>query len=480
MKLRAQLYLIASLMLLTLVCVIVVEAGLWTTHQRQVEKRNYVTLCLKDVFELNLLTHELNLFRDMKRPVEQMELKLETLTGRFQDLSAQHVFSESEILAIKNTLQSIQSLLERFQTAPKQTASGRLVVNPNEFYDHLGSQLLQRAQTLYGAFTLMRERLVKEDEREEQVNMLVRISLLALLGGAVALTLFFLYRHVVQSFALLEAGAAEVAAGNREFRFPIKTTRSLDEIGAVKSAFNGMVVSLNEAVVEINKKNRELETLLYVVSHDLKEPLRSVEYFSKIVYERYAPALEPEAQDYLSRSVQGAARLRHLLDDILILSKARKVTGGDAAVPTKEIIGRALERLDRKIKETGAQIDVADDFQSLKAEPLWAVEAVYNLVDNALKYTLPGQKPRIEILAFRSEKNPPAEAGLVIQDRGPGVPSEMTERIFSLFQRGVGRSIEGTGAGLAIVRAVAERHGGRAWVEPREGGGSKFMITFKI
>lgn len=479
MKLRTQLYLIASLTIVTMLSVIIVEAVLWKRHENQVEKRHYLMLCLRDVFELNLMTHELNLFRDTKRPVEQMELKLGGLTRRFKSLSAQHIFSTSEIAAVQNTLQSIHDLLNVFRTIPQRTPLGPQAGNQNELYGHVGAQLLQRAQTLYGAFTLMRERLIKEEAVEEHVNLVMRISLLILLGGAVALTLFFLYLHVVRSFALLEAGAAEVAAGNREFRFEVKDSASLDEISAVKSAFNGMVVSLNEALVEINKKNKELETLLYVVSHDLKEPLRSVEYFSRIVYDRYASVLEPEAKDYLSRSVQGAERLKHLLDDILTLSKARKVPAADAVVPAKEIVARALERLERKIKETGAQVETSDDCRSLKVEPLWAVEAVYNLIDNALKYTLPGQKPQIEILPFRPERLSAKEQGLVIQDRGPGVPPEMADRIFSLFQRGVGRGVEGTGAGLAIVRAVAERHGGRAWVEPREGGGSKFIITFK-
>ena len=70
--------------------------------------------------------------------------------------------------------------------------------------------------------------------------------------------------------------------------------------------------------------------------------------------------------------------------------------------------------------------------------------------------------------------------GLIVCDRGPGVAPEHADRIFQLFQRAVGREVEGTGAGLAIVRQVAERHGGRAWVQPREGGGSEFVLTFGL
>lgn len=138
-----------------------------------------------------------------------------------------------------------------------------------------------------------------------------------------------------------------------------------------------------------------------------------------------------------------------------------------------------MARLEHKIKETGARVEVKGDFPDLKVDPIWAQEAVYNLIGNALKYVRPGEPPQIEIVPYQPQQIEAKEQGIIVQDHGPGVPLELAEKIFVLFQRGVGRHIEGTGAGLAIVKAVAERHGGRAWAEPREGGGSKFVVTFK-
>jgi len=109
---------------------------------------------------------------------------------------------------------------------------------------------------------------------------------------------------------------------------------------------------------------------------------------------------------------------------------------------------------------------------------LSAVEAVYNLLSNALKFTREGHAPEIEVAPY-SDASDPRNVGLVIRDRGPGVAPEHAERIFELFQRSVAREIEGTGAGLAIVKEVASRHAGAAWVQPREGGGSEFIITFR-
>ncbi len=97
---------------------------------------------------------------------------------------------------------------------------------------------------------------------------------------------------------------------------------------------------------------------------------------------------------------------------------------------------------------------------------------------NALKFVREGHPPEIEIVAFQPNGEQRDVVGIVVRDRGPGVPPEMTEEIFGLFRRAVGREVEGSGAGLAIVRAVAKRHGGHAWVQPRDGGGSEFIITF--
>ena len=133
-----------------------------------------------------------------------------------------------------------------------------------------------------------------------------------------------------------------------------------------------------------------------------------------------------------------------------------------------------LYHLESRIRETAGRRKrrgrTAEHSRPTAAGP----QAVQNLVSNALKYTVEGQAPVVQIGTFRG----PEGIGLVVRDRGMGVPPDCAERIFQLFQRAVSRNIEGTGAGLAIVKRVAERHGGKAWVRPREGGGSEFIITF--
>jgi signal transduction histidine kinase len=235
--------------------------------------------------------------------------------------------------------------------------------------------------------------------------------------------------------------------------------------------------ALAAAGAEIQQKNRDLQTLLYVTSHDLREPLRSIENFSRFVLEGYADRLDDEGRDSLQRVVRAAHRLDTLLLDILTLSRAKRLELTLEDIPGDVLVGEALRRLEGKIEETKARVQVAKELPTLKVDKIWATQAVYNLIANALKFTQGGAAPEIEIGPYASE--PGSEvAGLVVRDRGHGVPAGQEDRIFGLFHRAVGREVEGTGAGLAIVREVARRHGGEAWVRAREGGGSEFIITF--
>lgn len=237
---------------------------------------------------------------------------------------------------------------------------------------------------------------------------------------------------------------------------------------------------LEERVVqrtqELHRANQDLETLVYLISHDLKEPLRAIENFSALVNRRYASQLDHKGQDFLLRVVRASQRMRTLINDILNLSRAHRMEPIYEDVPAQTLIAAALERLEVRVQETDAQITIIDPLPTLHVNVTWATEAIYNLLTNALKYTEPDQSPQIEIVGYQEGD----EIGITVRDQGIGVPPEHHERIFELFQRCVGRDIEGTGAGLAIVREVAINHGGRAWVTSPAAGGSEFTITFNL
>lgn len=229
---------------------------------------------------------------------------------------------------------------------------------------------------------------------------------------------------------------------------------------------------------EIDQKNKDLETLLYVTSHDLREPLRAIRSFSELLRDRTTDLLGETEASFLTRVIDGADRLDRLLEDVLMLSRAQRASEADEPIDPRMVIDDVLKQLEPRIAETGASIEISDSLPRVRVDPRWLRQSIFNLVANALKFVNPGETPQIEIVGHERSSDSGTQMGLVVQDRGPGIPEEHAERVFQLFQRAVGRKVEGTGAGLAIVRQVAKRYGGNAWVEPRPGGGSCFFLAF--
>jgi PAS domain S-box-containing protein len=239
---------------------------------------------------------------------------------------------------------------------------------------------------------------------------------------------------------------------------------------------------------ELAQRNKDLKALLYVISHDLREPLRAIRNFSGLVVEREYESLGQSSQDMLNRVIRGAERLDQLLSDVLTLSRAQRAEPATGLVSSSQIVKEVLGDLQETIDRTGASVEIDGELPKLKVDAFWLRQAIHNLVTNALKFTVDNQTPRLWIKTYDCDPQS-ADAGklmgvdrpmkgLVFEDRGSGVEPRQRERIFGLFQRGVSRDVPGTGAGLAIVAQVAERYGGRVWVEDAPEGGSRFILAF--
>ena len=396
----------------------------------------------------------------------------ETLIGT---LEGQEILFLTPLRHVENAALTHRVRMGEPRALPMQAAvSGK--VGSGVSVDYRGEEVLAAWRHIPSVHWGM---VAKTDAREAfapvrvlQVTVLV-ISLIVLV--VVMLLALGFAESLSKPIRALQRGAEIIRQGDRQYSV---RTNATDEIGRLSRAFDDMVEALREKSLELEDSNKELQNLLYVTSHDLKEPLAGIEMLSRLVQDEYAPRLDTEGQDVVQRIVAASLRMRGLLDDLLALSRARTV-----ALPTEEVEGGvvvqdAVTRLEQTIKRTGAKVTVESNLPRLFADRTWATQGVYNLVGNALKYTRPGQTPEVEIAAFRPNGTAGDEVGVVVRDRGLGVAPEDAERIFGLFQRAVGKEIEGHGAGLAIVRAVAQRHAGRAWVTPRDGGGSEFVITF--
>jgi signal transduction histidine kinase len=389
------------------------------------------------------------------------------LSGKI-DLVAYRGFTEEEIEALRR--------ITPHPMSEEVFASGKpLVIN-----DHAGpavSGLLARTQSVAWIPVKAGSKVVGvlgiSDDQSRPFTP-HEVELLQAIGSVIGIAI-----ENARLFEQTRKQAAELEQSNEaKDELLVVMAQQKEELSRLNAGLEREIAERGRAKAEIAAKNRDLETLLYVTSHDLREPLRAIENFSRIVNDRYGERLDDKGQDFLRRIISGAQRLNRLLDDILTLSRSQRIGAPSEEVDGESIVSEALKRLEGKINASGARVHVAKDFHGLRVDKTWATQAIYNLIANALKFTREGAAPDVEIAPYRPEGPGRDAIGIVVRDRGPGIAPEHRERIFQLFQRAVGREVEGTGAGLAIVRQIAERHGGSAWVEPRQGGGSEFIITF--
>jgi len=202
------------------------------------------------------------------------------------------------------------------------------------------------------------------------------------------------------------------------------------------------------------------------------EPLRMVSGFVSLLQSRYADRLDDDAGEFMRYIVDGVERMQALIRDLLSYSRVGRAELEHEPVAMGPLVQRVLEGMQTSINETDATIEVGD-LPTVRGDASQLVQLVQNLVVNALKFT-GGEPPVVRITAARDGD----EWAFAVADEGIGIDPEFDERIFQVFQRlHAPNEYPGTGVGLAICRAIAERHGGRIWVESTPGEGSVFRFT---
>ena len=227
---------------------------------------------------------------------------------------------------------------------------------------------------------------------------------------------------------------------------------------------------------QLKKSNEELEQFAYVASHDLQEPLRTISSFIEILFNRYKTQLAPD-QELLNFIVEASIRMQEMIDDLLQLSRVYTKGKTFQSTDIKKVIDNTLKNLNKLIDQNHAKIAI-DKMPFVNGDPTQLGQLFQNLIDNAIKFKKPDINPEIHIHAEKKNEGDKFQWIFSVQDNGIGINPKDFKKLFIIFQRLHSRyEYKGTGIGLALCKKIAERHGGKIWVDSTPEMGSTFYFS---
>lgn len=279
--------------------------------------------------------------------------------------------------------------------------------------------------------------------------------LIVLVGIAVALGVYPIVRRLTKRLEVLQRSVQRWGEGDLSARAPQEGD---DEVADLAARFN-------EAAARVETLVRSHKSLLANASHELRSPLTRIRMALELQGEHPSSASRTE----ISRNI---AELDQLIDEILLASRLDARDADMGTVESVELVGMAAEECARTDAELELTEGVDTSALTVKGVPRLLRRAIRNLLENARRYGGSGG------ISLQLESDG-AQAKVVVSDRGPGVPPALRDRIFEPFYRLPGASERegGVGLGLALVKSIAERHGGSVRCEARAGGGASFVIT---
>jgi signal transduction histidine kinase len=292
------------------------------------------------------------------------------------------------------------------------------------------------------------------------------LSLQVFLGVAAVMMMFL-------STTLLERARAKESLKEINNTLEDKIAERTRETVRQKQELEAANRELIHKTVELERSNKEFQLFAHVASHDLQEPLRTITSYIQLLDSKYKSQLEPDAQELMNFTVDGAKRMQTLIKDLLTYSNVDATGTSFKETKTYDVLQVVQRNLQNHIQKNSAVITYSNDLPVVLADTSQMVQLFQNLIDNAIKYKS-FKTPEIHIGAVRKGE----EWLFSVTDNGIGVEEKYGEKIFTIFQRLHSRDqYEGTGVGLAICKKIIDRHGGKIWVESAAGSGSVFYFT---
>ena len=235
---------------------------------------------------------------------------------------------------------------------------------------------------------------------------------------------------------------------------------------------------MNSSDIKSNKNNTqqtELDELTYIISHDLQEPLRMINSYLQLLNRKYGENLDEDAKDYINYAVDGASRLKHMMDSLLTYSRIGRKDLIVKKVKLKSVLDNSVQQLQSKYK--GKDFNIIDSFKNFETntDEELMTKMFFHILDNSLKFNH-SPVPVVSLSVSENEHN----YSIIIKDNGMGIDKEYHGKIFGIFQKLHNHSeYPGTGMGLAITDKISKILRGTIRVDSDAGNGSEFLITLQ-
>ena len=501
MKIRTRLQ-VGMAFLLTQIVIIPLIFNFALTENYALEARRDLTReIFREVNELQFITFDYLMHRE-RRAFSQWQLKRESLTRLLIAELSSTADDRAFLARLRGNIMDMNVIFLRLAALGRDGKIRHPSTLREEAESMLISQLLIRTHTIVTETNRFQEETRDHAVADQRRTMYIVVGVVGLLTLITASILVFVNRIIMEAVERLEAGAKAFAEGNLDHR--VTAVRD-DELGNLGGALNLMAGKLGhsyarlgeeveerrraeEEVRTLNREleshldqleaaNREMESFCYTVSHDLRAPLRHINGFVELLQGREQENLGQKSRHYLDEIGGAALRMGMLVDGLLDFSRMAR-----AEMPTTRV---DLDSLVRETVNVQMRYTVGRDIcweiarlPEVEGNPDMLRLVFANLIANAIKFTRKRPEAQIEIGSILNSEN---DAVVFVRDNGSGFDMKYANKLFGLFQRLHHQDeFEGTGVGLAIVRRIVGRHGGRIWAESEPDRGATFYVSLPI
>jgi signal transduction histidine kinase len=499
MKIRSKLWLVTSISIATAA---VVGAVIFLSLQRLNTVRATVAriqTLQKDVSDLRSTTFEYLTYNERRMRLQWLS-KHAKITKLLDGLQDEHKEAETIIEELRQTHKDVGALFGRMTGSLREPGHERQTI--------LGGQLLLRTQyVISDLLRLSAHTGSVMAVAQERMALAVALSILILVAVIAAASLTIM-KSLVKPIDDLRCGIERVGAGDLDFRVGSKRD---DEIGQLSRSFDGMskklqaitvsrdvlgievadrkraeeeVRKLNEELedrvkertAQLSAINKELEAFSYSVSHDLRAPLRHISGFIDLLRRKIGPNLDEKGRHYVDMITGSGEKMGRLIDDLLAFSRMGRTEMRRATVPLGDLLEDVIKDLRGEMKGRKIAWEIAP-LPEVCADASMLRLALMNLLSNAIKFTRYRSAARIRV---GHTEGADGEIVVFVKDNGAGFDMKYVGKLFGVFQRlHPTEEFEGTGIGLANVRRIVHRHGGKTWAEGAVGEGATFYFTIQ-